>query len=178
MGVGWQLADDLDALPDTDRRPELLDGVLLVPPSPSDAHQLLAGLLMTTLHRTRPREYAVTQGVEVRLSPRRSFIPDVLVITTTARERRTNWFSPHEVVVAVEIVSPSTISIDRITKPALYAQAGIPYYWRVETNPDLVVHTYKIDPLAEVYRETGAFSEAIDVTEPWPVRIPLSDLVD
>jgi Uma2 family endonuclease len=35
---------------------------------------------------------------------------------------------PHEVVLTVEIVSPTSVSMDRITKPALYAQAGIPFY--------------------------------------------------
>jgi Uma2 family endonuclease len=32
----------------------------------------------------------------------------------------------------VEVVSPSTTAIDRAVKPAMYADAGIPVYWRVE----------------------------------------------
>ena len=40
----------------------------------------------------------------------------------------------------VEVVSPSTASIDRAVKPVMYAEAGIPGYWRVELQgtPNLV----------------------------------------
>jgi hypothetical protein len=38
------------------------------------------------------------------------------------------------VTAVVEIVSPSTVSIDRAVKPAMYAEAGIPVYWRVELH--------------------------------------------
>jgi len=173
---GWT-TDDLDALPDDGRRPELLDGVLIVPPSPTHSHQSIAYRLCGLLDLSCPAGFDVSQGVEVRISSRRSFIPDVLVITGAAAERGTHWFNPHEVVVAVEIVSPTSTSLDRITKPALYAQAGIPHYWRVETSPDLVVHTHTIDPVAEVYRETGVFTDVVEITEPWSTRFAVADLI-
>jgi Uma2 family endonuclease len=63
--VGGWTTDDLDALPEDGVRRELLDGVLLVSPSPTDIHQIIAGRLMVALERTCPPEYQVTQGVEV-----------------------------------------------------------------------------------------------------------------
>lgn len=36
----------------------------------------------------------------------------------------------------VGVVSPSSIRADRITKPRLYAAAGVPEYWRVERDVD------------------------------------------
>ena len=41
----------------------------------------------------------------------------------------------------VEIVSPSTVSMDRAIKPVMYAEASIPVYWRVELQdaPKIVV---------------------------------------
>jgi Uma2 family endonuclease len=43
----------------------------------------------------------------------------------------------------VEIVSPSSVTMDRVTKPAVYAEAGIPVYLRVELEgrggPEVVV---------------------------------------
>lgn len=66
--------------------------------------------------------------------------------------------------------------MDRITKPALYAQAGIPYYWRVETGNGIVVHTCRIDPVHEVYVETGKPRNHIEVDEPWEMSIPISRL--
>ncbi|CNF45053.1 Uncharacterized protein conserved in cyanobacteria [Mycobacterium tuberculosis] len=37
--------------------------------------------------------------------------------------------------LVVEVVSPSTKRKDRRIQPALYAEAQIRHYWRVETDP-------------------------------------------
>ncbi|HEY7272290.1 MAG TPA: Uma2 family endonuclease [Actinoplanes sp.] len=174
-GHVWS-TDDLDSLPEDGVRRELLDGALLVSPSPTSVHQIIAMRLMVALEQSCPRAYEVTQAVEVRISPRRSFIPDVLVVTDEAAQRALHRFAPHEVVLAVEIVSPTSQSMDRITKPALYARAGIPYYWRIETDGGIVVHAHKIDPAHEVYEPVGAFGEIIGTPEPWPIEIPISAL--
>lgn len=173
---GWTV-DHLDALPDDGVRRELLDGVLLVSPSPTDIHGVLSGLIFYALHASCPPEYHVTQTVSIQINKRRSFIPDVLVPTDEAARRKSAKFTPREVVLAIEIVSPSTQSMDRITKPALYAAAGIPYYWRVETrNGEIEVHTGKIDRKSKVYRPFGTFSVEIDTPEPWPIKIPIAKL--
>jgi len=172
---GWT-TDDLDALPDDGLRRELLDGVLLSSPSPTDTHQIIAMRLGVALEQTCPPDLQVTQGVEVRISPRRSFIPDVLVATDEAARRRSRHYGPHEVVLAVEIVSPTSTSMDRITKPALYAAAGIPFYWRIETVGGITVHTNKIDPEHEIYEPLGTFSETIDTELPWPIKLPIGPL--
>jgi Uma2 family endonuclease len=168
--------DDLDRLPEENCRRELLDGVLLIYPGPTAAHQIITGRLAVALEQSCPREYEVTQGVEVRISPRRSFIPDVLVVTDEAAQRVPRHFAPHEVVLAVEIVSPTSQSMDRITKPALYARAGIPYYWRIETDGGITVHAHKIDPAQELYEPVGTFTDVIDTPEPWRIEIPISAL--
>jgi Uma2 family endonuclease len=173
---GWT-TDHLDGLPEDNRRRELLDGVLLVPPSPTRIHQNTAGLLAVALEAECPDEYDVTQGVEVRINRTRCFIPDVLVTTAEAARRSPSphWYAPHEVVLAVEVVSPSTRSIDRVLKPALYAQAGIPFYWRIETGDgELVVHTHRIDPVDEVYTETGRWTKFVDTGEPFPVNLSIA----
>ncbi|WP_089155285.1 Uma2 family endonuclease [Micromonospora sp. NBS 11-29] len=167
--------EDLDALPEDGRRRELLDGVLLMSPSPTRMHQSIAGLLMAALDEYCPDGYDVTQAVGVRISRTRYFIPDVLVTTSTAAAREPSRYEPHEVVLAVEIVSPSTRSIDRVLKPALYAQAGIPFYWRIEIEEEgLVVYTYKIDPVNEVYAQTGRWTKFVDTGEPFPTNLPIS----
>jgi Uma2 family endonuclease len=168
--------EDLDALPEDGVRRELIDGVLIVTPSPTASHQTVAARLCVALGNLCPPEFDATQGVEVRIDRRRALIPDVLVITAPAAERNPHWFAPHEVALAVEIVSPSSVSFDRITKPALYAQAGIPSYWRVETAPELVVHCFALDPVSEVYRAAGSFSDVVAVQQPWPIRLPLASL--
>jgi Uma2 family endonuclease len=172
---GWT-TDDLDALPEDGLRRELLDGVLLVSPSPTDIHQIIAARLMVALEQSCPPDLQVTQSVEVRISPRRSFIPDVLVATDEAARRRARHYAPHEVILVIEIVSPTSQSMDRITKPALYAAAGIPYYWRIETDGGITVHTSKIDPEHEMYEPFGTFGDIIDTGQPWPIKVPISTL--
>jgi Uma2 family endonuclease len=172
---GWT-TDDLDSLPDDGVRRELLDGVLHVSPSPTDIHQIIAMRLGVALEDTCPDYMQVTQAVEVRISPRRSFIPDVLVATDDAARRGAGFYGPHEVVLAIEIVSPTSQSMDRVMKPALYAKAGIPYYWRIETDGKITVHTYKIDPADEVYLPSGTFGDVISAEEPWNILVPISRL--
>jgi Uma2 family endonuclease len=172
---GWT-TDDLDAMPEDGHRRELIDGVLIVSPSPTNFHQTIAGCLMFVLRTSCPPEYDVTQAVEIRISRRRSLTPDVLVVLDPAAARGPSKFEPHEVVLAVEVMSPSSVTMDRVAKPALYAQAGIPYYWRVETDGGIVVFAYRLDPVTEIYEETGRFDTAIHLGEPWPIDIPLAQL--
>ncbi len=172
---GWTI-DDLDRLSEGGHRRELIDGVVPVGPPPGPLHQTVVGLLCARIHEICPPEYEVTQGVEVRFTDRRCFIPDVEVVLANHAPRRAAWFAPREVVIAVEIVAPTSLVMDRITKPALYAAAGIPYYWRVETDGGIEVSTYRLDLVDEAYRQTGEFRDTIDLVAPWSIKIPISEI--
>src|SRR5256885_14808694 len=106
----------------------------------------------------------------------RSLTPDALVVTAQAAARNPSHYLPHEVVLAVEIVSPGSVTMDRVTKPALYAQVEIPFYWRIETDDGIVVHTHQLDPVAGLYRPTGTFQELVETDQPWPIRLPIADV--
>ncbi len=56
---------------------------------------------------------------------------------------------PADVVLAIEVVSPSTKTTDRFAKPGEYAAAGIPCYWRIERDP-LHVFAYQLREPARV----------------------------
>jgi Uma2 family endonuclease len=172
---GWT-TDDLDELPEDGHRYELIDGALIVSPSPTSFHQKLVLRLAFMLEASCPDEWVVTQGVEVRINRRRSLTPDVLVVGAAADAQAPARFRPQEVLLAVEIVSPGSVTMDRVAKPALYAQAGIPYYWRVESDGGIVVHTHRLDPSAEVYVPIGSFDKTLEVAEPWPLRVPIDEI--
>lgn len=172
---GWT-TDDLDAMPESHTRYELIDGALIVSPSPTPLHQSIAGRLMVALESGCPDEFAVTQGVEVRISNRRSLVPDVVVVTADAVRRNLPRFAPDEVVLTVEIGSPGSVTMDRFAKPALYAAAGIPCYWRVETGDGIVVHAFGLDRQAGAYLPSGSYAETITAAEPWTMRIPIMHL--
>jgi Uma2 family endonuclease len=172
---GWS-ADDLDAMPDDGVRRELIDGVLLVAPTQTSVHQVLTARLGVALDQTCPDHLFVTQANEVRLDSQLVFRPDVLVTTFEAACRRTNSFTADEVVLTAEIVSPSSRSLDRVLKPTLYAKAGIPHYWLIETEGDLTVHTYRLNSAARAYVASGSFTDVIRVDDPWRMEIPVGRL--
>jgi Uma2 family endonuclease len=172
---GWT-TDDLDTLPEDGVRRELLDGVLHVSPSPSSVHQVLAARLLIALEENCPDHFHVSQANDVVINARRLFIPDVLVTTDEAARRSSGKFSAAEVVLAVEIVSPSSQAMDRVMKPALYAKAGIPSYWLVETEGEFKVHTYQLDLEDEIYTPSGSFTDVIEVDQPWRIEIPMARL--
>jgi hypothetical protein len=85
---------------------------------------------------------------------------------------------PAEVLLAVEVVSPGSRVTDRVTKPAQYAAAGVPAYWRVETEPELALAAYSLPAGADVYSELGSWprSERAHLTEPFAVTISFDEL--
>jgi Uma2 family endonuclease len=50
------------------------------------------------------------------------------------------------VVLAVEVVSPDSENRDRARKPQLYAEAGIPHFWRIgDSSGRITVYVYGLD---------------------------------
>ncbi|MEU5564023.1 Uma2 family endonuclease [Micromonospora musae] len=171
---GEWTTDDLDRLPEDGRRYELLDGNLLRSRSPTRLHQSITVRLMAALEESCTAELDVTQGVQVRLSRSRAFIPDGLVTEFRAAARNPSHYRPNEVMLVVEVVSESSRSIDRVLKPALYAEAAIPYFWRIETEAGIVVHAHELDPSRRSYVEKARMTDGILLPEPWEIDIPLS----
>jgi Uma2 family endonuclease len=169
-------ADEYDRLPADDGvRRELVDGNLVVSPSPAHPHQKLVGRQFGVLDRRAPADlYQASLGVEVKLGDRLRFIPDVLVVTAEAGQRQPSRFMAHEVMLAVEVVSPSTRTMDRFAKPAHYANAGIPFYWRVELDDEvrLIAH----ENTGGTYRVVGEFTGAVDLEVPWRINFDLAEL--
>ena len=168
--------DDLDAIPYDGKRYELIDGVLHVSPAPTLTHQAVAGLLYSWLFDNAPDDMTAAQGIDMHVSRFKSFIPDVLV-AVRAVETQDRPVTPTQVLLAVEIVSPGSRSMDRVRKPRHYAQAGIECFWRIEQEPELTVHTYALDHSTGTYLPTGSFTEVVEVERPWPIKLPL-ELID
>lgn len=177
---GWTVAD-LDKLPEDGHRYELIDGVVQVSPSPSDEHQEVGNVLWSVLRAVAPPGLRVTTAVGVAISDDRYLIPDVLVVR--GDHVRPGGFKADEVLLAVEVVSKSTRSMDRWHKPHLYAAGGIPAYWRIELDP-LHLVAYRLDLSAGEAGE-GEYVEVAHVeagtqfrvSEPFPVEFDPADLL-
>jgi Uma2 family endonuclease len=170
---GWT-TDDLDALAPDGLRRELVDGVLIVTPFPVYSHQNAASMLFTILLATCPPSLRPVNGVEIRINHKKCLIPDLMIVRSDGLGRNPKIFRPDEVVLAVEIVSPTTVSIDRVLKPSLYASAGIPNYWRIEPTEDFRLHAYAL--AGDVYAEAGEFDTQVSLKQPWPMEFTLTDI--
>jgi Uma2 family endonuclease len=169
--------EDLVGLPDGARRCELLEGTLLVKPPHGVPHQRFGGRLFGALLAAETPELMVVQEIGIRLPEETMFIPDILVARRDVAKANTSGIlEAADVVLAVEIVSPGSRIMDRLTKPAVYAAAGIASFWRVELDDGPVIVAYRLEQGR--YVETGAArpGERLVVNEPFAVSIDPADL--
>ncbi|MEV4379861.1 Uma2 family endonuclease [Streptosporangium sp. NPDC049644] len=136
--------DDLLKFPDDGNRYELFNGSLLVSPSPVPLHQYASLRLARILEDAAPPDFQPLQEVNLRVGSRDFFIPDLVVVPTETVDERGLMFAPRDILLAVELVSPSTQSRDRHLKRAAYAAAGIPAYWRIELSEGPSVHVHEL----------------------------------
>ncbi|APA95518.1 hypothetical protein NS506_01447 [Nocardia seriolae] len=127
----WTAAD-LDHLPENGLRYEVLNGQLVVNAAPKPIHQRFVSELGRILEHALPDGLYMIPGVGVLIGDDEP-IPDLLVCTGPIPwdER---GIPVDRVRLVVEVVSRSTAAMDRRVKPDLYADGGIPNFWRIETS--------------------------------------------
>ena len=121
-------------------RYELVDGELLVTPSPNAPHQravfLLARALNEYLEQCRIGEMYMSP-FDVELEPDTIVQPDVFVLPMPEAERVRKEMPARELLVAAEVLSPSSSRGDRVTKRPLYGRR-VPEYWIFDLDARLV----------------------------------------
>jgi Uma2 family endonuclease len=174
----------LDEVPE--RRFELVAGALVVTPSASGGHQNASLELAIQLRQRLPGHLKVLQDLDVNLAlvpfdrPATVRKPDVLVVSDVAYKRIRDGGSildAADVLLAVEIISPSSRRTDARIKHAEYADAGIPHYWIVDLRgiPSLTVcHHGGEFGYIDAPSVTGLFETVV----PFPARIDVSTLLD
>jgi Uma2 family endonuclease len=174
---GGYTVDDLFTLPDLPPHTELIDGSLVFMAAQNVFHSTAVDLLTQSLRRAAPAWARVFREMLIKLTDQTGFEPDVLVVKNSSvcgPEQAT--FSPTDLVLAIEVVSPSSVERDRDTKPHKYAGVGIPYFWRIERDGNrIVAFTFELDPEFAGYRQTGAFVDQLSVDQPFPVTIDLTE---
>ena len=132
--------DEVLALPDDGNRYELIDGELLVTPSPALVHQYIVGrlhaALLAWLEPIGAGE-ALLSPADLRLTPETIVQPDVFVVPIGAEPPR-NWPDVKRLLLAIEVLSPSTSRADRVRKREFYLRVSVPEYWIVDPDARLV----------------------------------------
>jgi len=154
---GYWTYQDYAALPDDGRRYEIMDGVLLMAPSPGPAHQSVSKHLVYHLYQCIDLAglgQVFYAPLDVELAPDRVFQPDVFVLLNASVQKLTTSRLVGAPDIVVEIASPGTAAYDRLSKSVAYAQAGVKEYWLVYPE------TRSIEVLAlqsDTYRSLGIF---------------------
>jgi Uma2 family endonuclease len=171
-------AEQYDRMPVEDcRNIEIVDGRIVVSPSATPIHNQIAWKLAYLLSEAAPPPWRVTTDVDLRISevPLTNRRPDVLVYQGDPRELPV---LPPNALLAVEIMSQNSISTDRLDKPAEYASAQIPHFWRLELEGDeLIAFTYTCDPATKTYGEPDVHKLTLKTARPFPIEIDLASLL-
>jgi Uma2 family endonuclease len=163
---------DYAAIPSDGKRYELHEGDLSVTPAPGVRHQRVIGSLFVLL-----RQHVIAAGIgEVLLSPLDCILSDTSVVQPdivymapdrlTAISERGIEGPP---TLVVEVLSPSTIGIDRTVKGRLYAKHRVPCYWIVDAEPR-TIQAFELS--GDAYRPAGTLEGGRPVALP-----PFPDLL-
>lgn len=166
---GW----DIDDVPDVEFRYELIDGAMLVMPPEAPRNGRVTARLHLALAPLLDERWDVLLGNGVYFDRRNYREPDLFVCRREAVD--IGRVRPSDVLLAVEVMSPSSVANDRVAKPTQYAAAGIPHYWRFESDPRLLA-TYALH--GKVYLETHRFDDVVAVIEPVGLELRLGALFD
>ena len=119
-----------------DKRYELLDGELIMTPSPGELHQSVSALLGWKLIQFVAENRlgkVYSAPFDVVLSDLDVVQPDLIFVSN----ERAHIITPANIQggpdLVVEILSPSTAERDKTFKRALYARHGVKEYWMVDT---------------------------------------------
>jgi Uma2 family endonuclease len=140
--------EEFDALPESNRPIQLIDGNLIVAPSAGRLHQrllLAIGSALYTFLQGRPELGEVYQApFDVQFPGVNVFQPDVMFFARAHLYRLTDKRALGAPDLVVEILSPSTARYDTGKKREVYARFGVTELWIVDP-PHRSVTVYLLD---------------------------------
>jgi Uma2 family endonuclease len=151
----WTAAE-LRAIPDDRNRYEIIDGELLVSPSPSAPHQMLVTELLVRIHAyldQRRIGVVVVSPADVELADDTVVQPDVFVAPLVGGRPPRTWKELGRLLLVIEVLSPSTARADRTVKRQRFQREGIPEYWIVDGDARVVERWRPEDVRPEILAE-------------------------
>ncbi|UCD25076.1 MAG: Uma2 family endonuclease [Gemmatimonadota bacterium] len=168
----YYTAEMVQALPDDGNRYETVHGELLVNPAPQLWHQELVGRLAYELRAyldRHPVGHVLTAPADISWGSDVLVQPDVFV-ADSAEVRTLDWANVRSLKLVVEVLSPTSSRSDRFTKRRLYQEVGIPVYWIVDPNDEVVEVWHPDWTLPRVERESVSWDPR-EASEPFSVEL-------
>ncbi len=154
-GKRLMTVEDYETLED-DKRVELINGVFYDMATPSAEHQLIAGRIYSQIETYIMQNHGkcipiiAPFDVQVKKDNYNMVEPDVMIICDKSKIQKNKVFGAPD--LAVEIVSKTSGSHDRITKLALYMNAGVREYWIVDPiAEEIIVYHFEKTYMPEHY---------------------------
>ncbi len=167
--------EDYCRFPDDGKRYEILDGQIHLTPSPSTPHQYASKRLQRILEdyfETTPSRLVFDAPLDVILADDDVVQPDLLVVERTQISKRGIEGPP---LVLVEILSPSRIDYDRLTKARRYAARAVPHYWIVDPAAR-TLQCFRLEAGGYVLEVSGDDLTELTVPSFSGLTVPLSSL--
>ncbi|HJR16900.1 MAG TPA: Uma2 family endonuclease [Gemmatimonadales bacterium] len=136
----YYTAEMVRGLPDDGKKYETVHGELLVTPAPRPLHELIQDRISAVLRQYLKREQVghlwgsrsdISWGADTLVQP------DCFVVPLE-QARTLDWSRMKSLLLAVEVLSPSSVRADRFTKRRLYQEQRIPVYWVVDCDAESV----------------------------------------
>src|SRR6185503_5531553 len=137
-------ADMVRALPEDGNRYEVIDGELFVTPAPSWPHQrAVLGIAARLWNYSRGAAWGevMSSPADISFSEDRMIQPDVFVAPPPpgpGGQKARQWSDIRGLLLAVEVLSPSTARVDRQVKRRLYQEERVGEYWIVDLDARVV----------------------------------------
>ena len=158
--------EEVLALPDDGNRYELVDGELLVSPSPRMIHQIALRALFLRLDPfvTRHR-LGTTLWAPADLDLGRGYVvqPDLFVVSEAGTRKLLDWRDCGVPSFIAEVLSPSTGRGDRKVKRPAYQRAGVGEYWIVDPDSRTVERWQATDARPEICLVRAAWQPKPDI---------------
>ncbi|MGH3433672.1 MAG: Uma2 family endonuclease [Thermocrispum sp.] len=166
------------ALPeDPSARYELQEGAIVVSPRAAPLHNRVQTRLIAQLDAQVEAGLVLLGEIDVDLGlPYQVVrIPDLVVTRAAVALAEHGLTKASDVVLAVEIQSPSSVHTDGTIKLMEYADAGIPNYWLIDPEPPVTATVYYLvdGEYEESQRADGVFA----VSDPCPLTVDLDALL-
>jgi Uma2 family endonuclease len=156
---------------------ELVNGEVAVSPSPTPEHSHVVLELVSVLKQyVKARKLGkVFADVDTTLAKYDVRRPDILFFKQSRANLVQRKLLNGVPDLAIEVISPSSIDVDRKDKFAQYARTGIEYYWIVDPSK-LSVEAFRL--INGAYEKAGSGTGSQTVTlPPFPdLKIPLGDV--
>lgn len=147
---------------------EVIEGTIVVSPTPSGRHGWIFKRLLLQLETALPAGLESTNNITLHMpATDERYIPDLVVLATATMDTEEWLLQASDAELVAEIVSPSNSATDRVTKVRGYAASGVPIYLLVDPLEQTVTLFSK--PAGDSYQDVHRvlFGGKLDLPEPF-----------